>query len=292
MEGRIFVVQADNSLVTVNRAPYDNEALLQNLLSDYPDLLAGDQMNTERPRRWLLISPELKLDTEADGTGGWWIDHLFLDQDSIPTIVEVKRSSDSRIRREVVGQMLDYAAHFATYWPAERIRAYFEERCKAHNNDPDEQICALLEDVEGDIEAFWSLVGENLTAGRLRLLFVADEMPVHLQRVVEFLNTYMSPTEVLAVEIQQFTGGNLKTLVPRVIGQTVQAQEKKMVVKSAASGVEWSEDRFIAALSALNGTEAVETTRRILDWAKPDIRWEKASQMTVDRFIESSNTMG
>ena len=28
-----------------------------------------------------------------------------------PTLVEVKRSSDTRIRREVVGQMLDYAAN-------------------------------------------------------------------------------------------------------------------------------------------------------------------------------------
>jgi hypothetical protein len=135
MEGSIFVMQPDNSLVKVNRTPYNSEALLQGLLSDYPDLLAGDQMNTENPRRWLLVSPELSLGTEADGTGGWWIDHLFLDQDAIPTIVEVKRSSDSRIRREVVGQMLDYAAHLEVYWPAERIRAYFEERCRAQNTE-------------------------------------------------------------------------------------------------------------------------------------------------------------
>ena len=29
----------------------------------------------------------------------------------MPTLVEVKRSSDTRIRREVVGQMLHYAAN-------------------------------------------------------------------------------------------------------------------------------------------------------------------------------------
>jgi hypothetical protein len=33
------------------------------------------------------------------------------DQNAVPTLVEVKRSSDTRIRREVVGQMLDYAAN-------------------------------------------------------------------------------------------------------------------------------------------------------------------------------------
>jgi hypothetical protein len=31
-----------------------------------------------------------------------------LDQDAVPTLVEVKRSSDTRIRREVMGQMSDY----------------------------------------------------------------------------------------------------------------------------------------------------------------------------------------
>ncbi len=40
-------------------------------------------MNTADPRRWLLVSAELGLNSEADGTGGWWIDHLFLDQDAM-----------------------------------------------------------------------------------------------------------------------------------------------------------------------------------------------------------------
>jgi hypothetical protein len=44
----------------------------------------------------------------------------------VPTLVEVKRSSDTRIRREVVGQMLDYAANAVVYWPLERLRATFE----------------------------------------------------------------------------------------------------------------------------------------------------------------------
>ena len=45
--------------------------------------------------------------------------------DANPTLVEVKRSSDTRERREVVGQMLDYAANAVVYWPIETIRARF-----------------------------------------------------------------------------------------------------------------------------------------------------------------------
>lgn len=268
MEGSIFIVQPDNSLVRMNRTPYNSEALLQGLLSDYPDLLAGDQMNTTNPRRWLLVSPELSLGAEADGTGGWWIDHLFLDQDAIPTIVEVKRSSDSRIRREVVGQMLDYAAHLEVYWPAERIRAYFEERCRAQDIDPDLKVGELVQVEETDVEAFWARVGENLSSGKMRLLFVADEMPTHLQRVVEFLNKYMSPIEVLAVEIKQFEGSGLKTLVPRVLGQTVQTQQKTAATTSSTSSKRHQNaETFFAELTEARLPDEVSAVRRFYEWA-------------------------
>src|SRR4051794_12230288 len=41
------------------------------------------------------------------GSSRWSLDHLFVDQEGVPTLVEVKRSSDTRARREVVAQMLD-----------------------------------------------------------------------------------------------------------------------------------------------------------------------------------------
>ncbi len=63
--------------------------------------------------------------SEAQGSDRWSVDDLFVDQDAVPTLVEVKRSSDTRIRREVVGQMLDYAANAVAHWELERIRASF-----------------------------------------------------------------------------------------------------------------------------------------------------------------------
>ena len=55
------------------------------------------------------------------------LDHLFIDTRGIPVIVEVKRSSDTRIRREVVGQMLDYAANGTRYWPISKLRESLDE---------------------------------------------------------------------------------------------------------------------------------------------------------------------
>lgn len=192
MKGNIFLLQGGGSLVKMKEAPYDSEDLLQELLARYPDLLAGDQIDGDEPRRWLLVSREMAVPGEEDGAGRWSLDHLFLDQDAIPTLVEVKRSSDTRIRREVVGQMLDYAANAVMYWPVESIRSRFEKTCELQRMEPTSTLTAFLRE-SGDCEGFWQQVKTNLQAGRIRLVFVADEIPTELRRVVEFLDGQMDP---------------------------------------------------------------------------------------------------
>ena len=43
MESGVFVLHGDNTLVKMVPQPYEAESLLQRLLADHPDLLAGDQ---------------------------------------------------------------------------------------------------------------------------------------------------------------------------------------------------------------------------------------------------------
>ena len=94
MAGRIYLPSNGSKLIAIDEAWYDSESLLQKLLADYPDLLAGDQTNADEPRRWLLVTREMAVPGEQDGGGRWSIDHLFLDRAAIPTLVEVKRSTD------------------------------------------------------------------------------------------------------------------------------------------------------------------------------------------------------
>lgn len=262
----IFIIKEDQKLVPLTQQTYESEDLLQTLLAQYPSLLAGDQIRPESPRRWILIKREMEIPGEIEGTGRWSLDHLFLDQDGIPTLVEVKRSSDTRIRREVVGQMLDYAANSVKYWPIEKLRSSFEETCEAQTIDSEMVIKELIGDI-GDITQFWTNVKTNLQAGRIRMLFVADEIPDELRRIIEFLNEQMDPAEVLGVEIKQYIGESLKTLVPRVIGQTSEAEDRK---NSGSRGVkrQWDESTFFSEMKIRRGTNSVEIARKILDWAK------------------------
>src|SRR4051794_7602489 len=121
---------------------YDSEDVLQRLLEDHPGLLAGDQFPGDEARRWLLVSREAGIASEEGGSARWSIDHVFLDQSGIPTLVEVKRSTDTRIRREVVGQMLDYAANAVVYWPVDELRRRFEETCERRGVAVDDALAA------------------------------------------------------------------------------------------------------------------------------------------------------
>ena len=98
--------------------------------------------------------------------GRWSVDHLFLDQDAVPTLVEVKRSSDTRIRREVVGQMLDYAANGVVYWPLEQLRELFVRQCERDGRDPERGRRRRSLGDEVDVEAWWQRAGDNLRAGQ------------------------------------------------------------------------------------------------------------------------------
>jgi hypothetical protein len=262
VSGGIYLLNGDQLLEMVEQR-YDTEDVLQALIAKFPSLLAGDQFGENGPRRWVLVAREAGLPSEVDGGGRWSVDHLFLDQDAVPTLVEVKRSSDTRIRREVVGQILDYAAHAVVNWPEERLRELFERRCEADRLDPESEIAAVLTP-DADADAFWQQAWTNLRAGRIRLVLLSDEIPNELRRVVEFLNGQMDPAEVIAIEVKQYVGDGVKTLVPRAIGQTAAVEARKGQRESRT----WDEASFFAELEAKRSADEVRVARELVAWSR------------------------
>lgn len=258
MAGSIYLIDEQQKLVEMRESEYDSESVLQKLLAEYPNLLAGAQIDPDQPRRWLLVSREVGVPSEEGATGRWSLDHLFLDQDAIPTLVEVKRSTDTRIRREVVGQMLDYAANAVVHWPIERIISLFERRCEDSGSDPQELLDELLES-EQSAEDFWNDVKTNLKAGRVRLVFVADVIPTELRRITEFLGEQMDPAEVFAVEVRQYEGEGRKTLVPRMIGTP---KSKPVVVP----GEGWTRESLLDHIEKQHGPQAGAVAKRLIEW--------------------------
>ncbi len=253
MPERIYNQAGEGRLEPLEEMPFDVEKKLQALIAAHPELLDGEQISPGNERRWILIKPEKGIASSAGEAARWLVDHLIIDQDAIPTLVEVKKGDNSEIRRKVVGQMLEYAAHAAESWTADELRKEFEEKCVAQSLDPATEIATLLnEDGDPDIvNRFWEDVATNLIAKRLRLLFVADEIPDTLARIVTFLNAQMPRIEVLAVEIKRFQGESTQILVPRVIGRTSAALARRQ----SASAQKLTREAFLEGFASVDVRE-------------------------------------
>ena len=246
----IFLISDDGTLIKAPSTPYESEDQLQKLVAEHSEVLLAGDPSEDKALRWMLVDREVGIPDAETSADRWSIDHMFLDQNGIPTFVEVKRSSDTRIRREVVGQMLDYAANARLYWPVGRLRALAEE----HSKQEDKGALATLLDLDPDdpaeeqIEAYWQTVDENLRNGRVRLLFVADRLPKELRAIIEFLNEKMGEVEVLGVELRQYTGEGVRALVPRVVGQT---EAIRVTKRRQPAGPPLTEPAFMAACSPM-----------------------------------------
>lgn len=259
----VFVLDGADHLTPMQPAEFANEDDFQRLLSKFPELLVGDQIDPKDPRRWVLVKREALVSTGQFGASQWSIDHLFLDQDGIPTLVEIKRQSNSEIRRKVIGQMFDYAANFATAWTVDLLRSSFNRTCEEAGRAPDDVLTKLTE--QTNIPDFWRRVGVNLETKTLRLLFVADVIPLELRRIVEFLNEQMKSIEVLAVELRQFTSEGLRTIVPTVYGQTQEAMSK-----NNRDTPNWNEEALFEKMASNCNSAEIDFARRIFNWMTKD----------------------
>lgn len=268
-QGIIYMVEAGGGLRRMAPSAPANEDQMQALVAQYPELI------TDGDGDLLLIKREQPIGDSEDSSGRWSLDHLFVTRDGVPVLVELKRAVDTRLRREVVGQVLDYAANSTAYWQAGQIAEAFAATAEKAGMDPDQTLSEFIG--EGDPEEFWRRVDSNFKAGRIKLVFVADNIPRELARIVEFLNDQMR-ADVRAVELRWFSDeAGTTTLSPRVIGETERATAAKAASKGlvAIDRAGWinkhlapfgedslrAADKFIEIVEGLGGSADVASTQ-------------------------------
>lgn len=251
----LFLVDKQGKLVQMNPSAPVNEDELQILIAEHPALVSGDNDPL------LLIEREHGV-ADAAGSARWSLDHLFVTRSAVPVLIEVKRAGDTRLRREVVGQMMDYAANSVAYWPKGTIEARFQQSCLAtqDQNDPDVRLAAFL-GADTDPAQFWEQVDANFIAGNIKLIFVADEIPSELARIVEFLNDQMT-AEVRAIELRYFEGEGVRTLSPRVIGETERSRLQKSGNRSKLAPL--LPDQWLTTHIAPQGTQCMAGAKLLL----------------------------
>lgn len=227
-KGVIYQVDGAGNLIKMVPGKPASEDEIQKLIAEHPEMVTGVD------EQLLLIRREAPIPDRIDGQGRWSLDHLFVARDGKPVLVEVKQASNTQLRREVIGQILEYGANAAFYWGQGRLAQAFFARFDKEEEAQQALDAFLRSDgvgadalEVGDPASFWERVEANLQAGVLKLVIVADQIPRELARIVEFLNEQMK-ADVQAVELRWYTApGGLTALVPNIIGATERAAERK-----------------------------------------------------------------
>ena len=226
----VYFVREDGTTERMNRVRCVSEDReLQLLLEKNLDLIPGDQIDPDDPRRWLLVKREMPVPDPSSGSDRWSVDFFVADQDAVPTFVECKRFADTRSRREIVGQMIEYAANGHYYWTSDIIRDFAEQTASKMGQSL-EEVFRLLKPREESVPAYFSRLEENLREGQLRIIFFLEESSMELRSIVDFLNRQMERSEVLLVEARQYEINNQRVVAPTLFGYTEQARQAKRAV--------------------------------------------------------------
>ncbi len=275
---KVYVMKSDGSTEAMTGIRCVNEDLeLQRILEINPDLVPGDQINPSDPRRWLVVRREMPVPDPSTGDNRWSIDLFFVDQDAMPTFIECKRYSDTRAKREVVGQMLEYAANGHYYWSKEDIRNYAEQVAKKNGMTLEEEIKRLQPEEPETVDEFFQHVQDNLREGQIRLVFFMEESPAELKSVVEFLNKQMERSEVLIVEARQYEYEGTKIVTPVLFGFTEEARQvKKTVSVTTGQRKKWDKESFFNDARGRLKADEVNSIKLLLDKSqelKGELSW-------------------
>lgn len=121
-----------------------------------------------------------ELPTDAGPIDAFFINHL-----GMPTLVECKLWKNPDARREVVGQILDYAKEISQ-WSYEKL----EKAVKGGQRFSGSSLFGLVSQQAEDLDerGFIDSVSRNLRRGRFLLLIIGDGIREHVEQITAFLD--------------------------------------------------------------------------------------------------------
>jgi hypothetical protein len=232
---KIVITGSDAPAAVLARVPLAsgerNEAWLRDFLLRHPEALPAADIDP-------AFADPVPVCRELSTPAGP-IDALFVNRAGAITVVECKLWRNPQARREVVGQILDYAKELAR-WRYEDLQ---REVSRARREPGNALFRLVAERHEGLDEArFVDAVGRNLRAGRFLLLVAGDGIREGTEAIVRFMQDYSGMRFTFGlVEMAGYELPDGRLLVqPRLLARTVALEREvvRVVDRGAAGGME------------------------------------------------------
>ena len=277
-----------------------DEGWLQDLIQKYPEILPVSEIEP-------VFAPLISIGREVQTAAGA-IDNLFLSSSGYLTIVETKLWRNPEARRQVVGQIIDYAKEISQ-WDYEdldsRVRTYNKKYHQVDSNIIDTlKRFKFIEDA--DEKTIVDIISRNMKRGRFLLLIVGDGIRESVEAMAKFINQTPQLYFTLAlVELQTYmigTGSNKSHLIiPQVVTRTkeitraiVRIEGEVGNIKSVNIGIDTeteperksyqrhtlSEEDYFDALSQSVDSEQVDFAHKLMEDMQNRgcvIEWKQAS---------------
>lgn len=188
-----------------------SEAAIQALVQAHPRCLPIAEIDP------LFVDP-VPICTELNTPAGP-IDNFLVTPSGLPVLVECKLWRNPEGRREVVGQILDYAKELSR-WSSSDLQREVSRRLKREGN----ALLDLVRQAGHDVDeiAFNDALTLNLRRGRFLLLIVGDGIREGVEAIAEYLQAHAGLHFTLGlVEMPIYAGPDGQRLVvPRVLART------------------------------------------------------------------------
>ncbi|RYE50967.1 MAG: hypothetical protein EOP48_18925 [Sphingobacteriales bacterium] len=209
-----------------------NEKWLQQLIHDSPDILPVKDIDAG-------FSPMLPIGKEVFTKAGY-IDNLYISDEGNITIVETKLWRNPEARREVVGQIIDYAKELSK-WTFSDLDNAVKNYNQLLNNNSDGLLATLnktgfLDDKQE--QDYIDNVSRNLKRGRFLLLVVGDGIKESVEEMVEYLSQHPQLYFTLAlVELQVFEveGSTDRVIIPQLVTRTKEIERAIIRIEGVAA---------------------------------------------------------
>ena len=180
-------LQTGSNISLLDEDRFEDELALQVLLEKHPELIPSEE---------IIGNPSFFLIQREFPVSAGYLDHLFVDQMMVPTIVETK-VNNPEIRRKIIGQGYEYLTSLSFELTGKQIVEYAKRYWK------DKYLQEVQKRLElKDLDA--KEIDKNLKKPRLRLIFAADFVPRELRKFVEFINNASRGIDVYAIQVEQF----------------------------------------------------------------------------------------
>lgn len=188
-----------------------SEADIQALVHDHPTCLPIAEIDS-------MFAGAVSICRELNTSAGP-IDNLLVTPSGLPVLVECKLWRNPEGRREVVGQILDYAKELSR-WSSADLQREVSRRLGRTGNPLLDLVRAA--DPSVDETQFNDALTHNLRRGRFLLLIVGDGIREGVEAIAEYLQAHAGLHFSLGlVELPVFRmGDGTRLVVPRVLART------------------------------------------------------------------------